>query len=117
MSLMLDSTTLLNDNTIDLIIGVGTVYLTLTARLIQRPVTTTNPVPLPLVLDSTTLLNDNTIDLLIGVGTVVLTLAAYSNFLHKKRTLKKSQGPCNNDGGRYWVRTNDFHRVKVTLYH
>jgi len=19
-------------------------------------------------------------------------------------------------GGRYWVRTNDFHRVKVTLY-
>ena len=106
MPLMLESTTLLNYNTIDLIIGVCTVYLTLT-----------NPVPLPLVLDSTTLLNDNTIDLLIGVGTIVLTLAAYSNFLHKKRTLKKSQGLCNNDGGRYWVRTNDFHRVKVTLYH
>ena len=30
MPLMLESTTLLNDNTIDLIIGVGTVYLTLT---------------------------------------------------------------------------------------
>ena len=32
MPLMLESTTLLNDNTIDLIIGVGTVYLTLTKR-------------------------------------------------------------------------------------
>ena len=32
MPLMLESTTLLNDNTIDLIIGVGTVYLTLTLR-------------------------------------------------------------------------------------
>ena len=71
---MPESTTLLNDNTIDLIIGVGMVVLTLTARLIQRPVTTTNPVPLPPVLDSTTLLNDNTIDLLVGVGMVVLTL-------------------------------------------
>ena len=74
MPLMPESTTLLNDNIIDLIIGVGTVYLTLTARLIQRPVTTMNPVPLPPVLDSTTLQNDNTIDLLVGVGTVVLTL-------------------------------------------
>ena len=72
---------------------------------------------MPLMPDSTTLKTDNIIYLLIGIGTVVLTLAAYSNFLHKKRTLKKSQGPCNNDGGRYWVRTNDFHRVKVTLYH
>ena len=35
MPLMLESTTLLNDNTIDLIIGVGTVYLTLTNMMVK----------------------------------------------------------------------------------
>ena len=38
MPLMLESTTLLNDNTIDLIIGVGTVYLTLTDKGISLAV-------------------------------------------------------------------------------
>ncbi len=33
-----------------------------------------------------------------------------------KRTSGNFRKSCNSDGGRYWVRTNDFHRVKVTLY-
>ena len=34
----------------------------------------------------------------------------------KEKDFGKPRKSCDSNGGRYWVRTNDFHRVKVTLY-